>query len=45
MMWTGVTRGLAGMKFSGSVNRLGARSAMIIRVNINTATPRRSFAE
>jgi len=27
-MWTGVTKGLAGLKFSGSLRRLGERSTM-----------------
>lgn len=31
MMWTGVTRGLAGIKFSGSVRRLGINSAKVER--------------
>jgi hypothetical protein len=34
LMWTGVTRGLASKKFSGSVNKLGAKRTIDInRVN------------
>ena len=44
-MWTGVTRGLAGMKFSESPKRKGFISAKDINAHNNTINPKRSFSE
>jgi len=45
LIWGGVTRGLAGVKLSGSPKRLGVNSAMHVRP-INSATnPKRSLYE
>ena len=43
MMWIGVTSGFAGMKFSGSVRRLGVNKATMIRVARRTINPLMSF--
>lgn len=42
-MWMGVTKGLAGIKFSGSVRRFGEKRASIIRVRSSRINPTRSF--
>lgn len=42
-MWVGVTRGLAGIKFSGSVNRLGPKNAIEPKTAIARINPRTSF--
>lgn len=42
-MWGGVTRGLAGVKLSGSPRRLGEKRARMVRPVIRTAKPRRSL--
>jgi len=44
-MWGGVTRGLAGMKLSGSPRRLGENSASEVRAISIAAKPRRSLYE
>ena len=38
-MWTGVTRGLAGIKFSGSPSILGAKKLIMARVISRTINP------
>lgn len=43
LMWIGVDRGLAGMKFSGSVNRKGNHKTTIKKGRRITANPRRSL--
>lgn len=44
-MWTGVTRGFAIRKFSGSVNRFGRNRTIVMnRVNV-IKYPRASFTE
>jgi len=42
-MWVGVTKGLAGIKFSGSVNKLGPKNAIDPRTAIAKMNPRTSF--
>lgn len=42
-MWGGVTRGLAGVKLSGSPNRLGEKRAKEVRAIRSAAKPRRSL--
>lgn len=44
-MWGGVTRGLAGMKLSGSPSRLGANRAKDVRARRRIAKPSRSLYE
>lgn len=44
-MWGGVTRGLAGVKFSGSPSRFGENSASSRSKRINSKKPRRSLYE
>ena len=44
-MWGGVTRGLAGVKLSGSPRRLGANSARETSAISTTTNPRRSLYE
>lgn len=44
-MWGGVTRGLAGVKLSGSPRRLGDRSVSDIRAEVRTMKPKRSLSE
>lgn len=43
LMCGGVTRGLAGVKLSGSPSRFGANNARDERANRATANPRRSL--
>lgn len=43
LMWGGVTRGLAGVKLSGSPRRLGEKRASDVRAIKITAKPRRSL--
>lgn len=43
LMWGGVTRGLAGVKLSGSPSRLGANSARDARASRAIANPSRSL--
>lgn len=43
LMWTGVTIGLAGIKFSGSVSRLGMNSAINQRKDITNTKPTKSL--
>jgi len=43
LMWTGVTKGFANRKFSGSVIILGVNKIMIINKNIAIIYPRVSF--
>ena len=45
LIWTGVTKGLAGIKFSGSVNRLGEKKAINRRMEIKIKNPNKSFNE
>ena len=45
LMWGGVTRGLAGVKFSGSPKRFGENSANSERENNIITKPRRSLFE
>lgn len=42
-MWGGVTRGLAGVKFSGSPRRFGENRARETSSEIISAKPRMSF--
>lgn len=44
-MWGGVTRGLAGVKLSGSPNRLGENSARDVSAMSRAANPSRSLYE
>jgi len=44
-MWIGVTRGLAGLKFSGSPNARGAVRIMVIVSIITRIIPRMSLDE
>jgi len=39
LMWTGVTRGFAGIKFSGSPKILGANRETLIKVRRNNIKP------
>lgn len=43
LIWTGVTKGFAGRKFSGSASILGTNSAMTARRANRTIKPTRSF--
>lgn len=43
LMWGGVTRGLAGVKFSGSPRRLGEKRARDVRRESIIRNPRMSF--
>lgn len=43
LMWGGVTKGLAGVKFSGSPRRLGENSAREIKVMRRMAKPSKSL--
>lgn len=43
LMWGGVTRGLAGVKLSGSPRRLGEKSAREVNAMRTTANPKRSL--
>lgn len=43
LIWGGVTRGLAGVKLSGSPKRLGENRAREVRATIITINPRRSL--
>lgn len=45
LMWGGVTRGLAGIKLSGSPRRLGENRARDVRAMSMAAKPRRSLYE
>lgn len=45
LMWGGVTRGFAGVKFSGSPRRFGENRARDVRGKIMSANPRMSFSE
>jgi hypothetical protein len=42
-MWTGVTRGLAGIKFSGSPRAQGPQKQIEKRKDSNTKAPNKSF--
>lgn len=42
-MWGGVTKGLAGVKFSGSPRRLGEKRASEARAVMRKTKPRRSL--
>jgi len=44
-MWTGVTRGLAGIKFSGSPNIHGKKKQIVINSIIIVKKPNKSFEE
>jgi len=44
-MWTGVTSGLAGIKFSGSPNIQGKKKQIIINSKIMVKKPNRSLDE
>jgi len=44
-IWTGVTRGLAGIKFSGSPNIQGKKKQIIIKSKIMVKKPNRSLDE
>lgn len=44
-MWGGVTRGFAGVKFSGSPSKLGENSASSVRARSIITNPRRSLYE
>ncbi len=44
-MWGGVTRGLAGVKLSGSPSKLGEKRASEVNAMITIAKPRRSLYE
>lgn len=43
LIWGGVTRGLAGVKLSGSPKRLGKNNAREVRAMRRTAKPSRSL--
>lgn len=43
LMWGGVTRGLAGVKLSGSPRRLGEKRAREVKAIIRAMKPRRSL--
>lgn len=43
LMWGGVTKGLAGVKLSGSPRRLGVKSASEVRAIKSAAKPKRSL--
>jgi len=45
LIWGGVTRGLAGVKLSGSPRRLGEKSARHVRPSRSATNPRRSLYE
>lgn len=45
LIWGGVTRGFAGVKFSGSPRRLGENRARVIRGRSIIMKPRMSFRE
>lgn len=45
LMWGGVTKGLAGVKFSGSPRRFGENNASNARESSITTKPRRSLLE
>jgi len=45
LMCGGVTRGFAGVKLSGSPNRLGEKSARVVRPNSSATKPNRSLYE
>lgn len=42
-MCGGVTSGFAGVKFSGSPNRLGENRASVNKIKISSTSPRRSL--
>lgn len=44
-MWGGVTRGFAGVKFSGSPKRLGENRARVVSGSSISMKPRISFME
>lgn len=44
-MCTGVTRGFAGIKFSGSVSKFGAYNTINMKIDKAERYPRMSFAE
>ena len=44
-MWVGVTRGLAGIKFSGSIKIDGTKRVIKPKVNQITITPTKSLTE
>jgi hypothetical protein len=44
-MCTGVTKGLAGIKFSGSPSNQGKKKQIIIKKNIIVKNPNKSFEE
>lgn len=39
LIWVGVTRGLAGRKFSGSVSEFGVKNLIVASVNVKPAIP------
>lgn len=43
LMWAGVTRGLAGVKLSGSPRKLGEKSARVVSATRRTVNPMRSL--
>lgn len=45
LMWGGVARGLAGVKFSGSPRKLGENSARVVSEISISANPRMSLME
>ena len=45
LMWIGVTKGLAGIKFSGSPNKLGEKRAIAVKVIIINKKPTVSLVE
>lgn len=45
LMWGGVTRGFAGVKFSGSPRRFGEKRAKSRRVSVSRVAPKRSLYE
>lgn len=45
LIWIGVTKGLAGIKFSGSVNMLGVKNAMKSKMTLNIKNPTKSLKE
>lgn len=45
LMWMGVTRGFARIKFSGSVKMLGINIAVVVSKISNIMNPSRSFVE
>ena len=44
-MWLGVTKGLAGVKFSGSVRELGVKNLIVVMIINSPKIPIRSLEE